>query len=276
MARSRSTGPLRRTWPSHLRTWSAPREGAVFHEVPAQARDAEGVWPLVEGVRRLAVPVADGATPAQSLAEARVALGRVGGGLPRPPRAGRAGREGLEGRGAACQVRGQGRGVAAEDPHRRAGCRSRAEPGARRRRSDRGIGRRSILGGFLGRKSVSAGSITTVARGAGRVAQQRDDVERAGEPRAPAGPAGRAAGVVRSGRGRRRGRRRGHRATRLRRHPPQEGGHRRDSRDAGVRPALAGRGWSGHPGVLAGIPLEAPAFSGIRVARRCYGRFEGP
>ena len=39
----------------------------------------------------------------------------------------------------------------------------------------------SILGGFLGRKSVSAGSITTVARGAGRVAQQRDDVKRAEE-----------------------------------------------------------------------------------------------
>jgi hypothetical protein len=39
----------------------------------------------------------------------------------------------------------------------------------------------SILGGFLGRKSVSVGSITSVARGAGRVAQQRDDVKRAEE-----------------------------------------------------------------------------------------------
>jgi hypothetical protein len=39
----------------------------------------------------------------------------------------------------------------------------------------------SILGGFLGRKSVSVGSITSVARGAGRVAQQHDDVARAEE-----------------------------------------------------------------------------------------------
>ncbi|MDX6619921.1 MAG: hypothetical protein QOK36_2307 [Gaiellales bacterium] len=39
----------------------------------------------------------------------------------------------------------------------------------------------SILGGFLGRKSVSVGSITSVARGAGRVAQQHDDVARARE-----------------------------------------------------------------------------------------------
>jgi hypothetical protein len=37
----------------------------------------------------------------------------------------------------------------------------------------------SILGGFLGRKSPSISSITSAARGAGRVAQQHDDVERA-------------------------------------------------------------------------------------------------
>jgi hypothetical protein len=37
----------------------------------------------------------------------------------------------------------------------------------------------SILGGFLGRKSSSIGSISTAARGAGRVVQQRDDVKRA-------------------------------------------------------------------------------------------------
>ncbi len=37
----------------------------------------------------------------------------------------------------------------------------------------------SILGGFLGRKSPSVGSISTAARGAGRVVQQRDDVKRA-------------------------------------------------------------------------------------------------
>jgi len=36
----------------------------------------------------------------------------------------------------------------------------------------------SILGGFLGRKSPSVGSISTAARGAGRVVQQRDDVKR--------------------------------------------------------------------------------------------------
>ncbi len=39
----------------------------------------------------------------------------------------------------------------------------------------------SILGGFLGRKSPSLGSITGAARGAGRVVQQRDDVKRAEE-----------------------------------------------------------------------------------------------
>ncbi len=37
----------------------------------------------------------------------------------------------------------------------------------------------SILGGFLGRKTPSVGSMTGAARGAGRVIQQRDDVKRA-------------------------------------------------------------------------------------------------
>ena len=76
----------------------------------------------------------------------------------------------------------------------------------------------SILGGFLGRKSVSVGSITSVARGAGRVAQQRDDVKRAEENvTLLQSQLSELRGVVRAGRGGRRRRRRGHRAARLRR-----------------------------------------------------------
>ena len=113
----------------------------------------------------------------------------------------------------------------------------------------------SILGGFLGRKSVSAGSITTVARGAGRVAQQHDDVKRAEENvtllQAPAEPsceasfAQDAAGMGADGA-----------ATEQLdsvADPAEEGRHRRHARDARVRAALAGRRRDAHAGVLSGL-----------------------
>ena len=179
---------------------SAPREGAAFHELPAPARDAKAYarwskdyadW-LYQTQTVHALP--------QPVAEARVEGGRVRGRLPRAPRPGRARGPRHEGRCAAREVRDQGRIAAVEAA-------TAQQAVDREKNQEHGAGLQaavsvagSILGGFLGRKSVSVGAITSVARGAGRVAQQHDDVTRArGEREAPRGPDRRAAGVVRAG-----------------------------------------------------------------------------
>ena len=130
----------------HRRGGRGPGVGAARRcRLPRAARAGarcEGLWPLVEGVRRLAVPDPDGAALPQPLPEARVPLGRVRGRLPRPARAGRARRPRFEGGCAAREVRGQGRRPAAEAAHGAAGGRPRGEPGARRGSPDRRLGGR--------------------------------------------------------------------------------------------------------------------------------------
>ena len=91
----------------------------AFHELPARRARGQGLRALVEGLRRLALPDADGDALAQPVAEARLALGRVRGRLPRAARAGRARGPRLEGRRAAREVRRQGRRAAAEAAHGR-------------------------------------------------------------------------------------------------------------------------------------------------------------
>ena len=190
----------------------------------------------------------------QPVAEARLALGRVRGRLPRAARPGRARGPRLEGRRAAREVRRQGRGAAAEAAHGAAGRRPRGEPGARRRPADRGLGR-GLDPRRLPRAQVRLGRLDhdgRARRGPRRPAARRRQARR-GERHAPPGPAERAAGVVRAGRGGHGRRRRGHRAARLRADPAEEGRHRRHARDARVRAALAGRRRDAHAGVLSGL-----------------------
>ena len=230
---------------------STPREGCAFHELPPRRARGEGLRALVEGLRGLAVPDADRDAPAQQGAEARLAQRRVGGRLPRTAGAGRARGPRLEGRRAAREVRRQGRRPAAEAAHGAAGRRSRGEPGARRRPADRRLGR-GLDPRRLPRAQVGLGRVDHDGRPRrrprGPAARRRQACR--GERHAPAGPAERAGGVVRAGRGRHGRGRRGHRAARLRADPAEEGRHRRHARDARVRAALAGRRRDAHAGVL--------------------------
>ena len=160
---------------------SAPREGAVFHEVPAQARDAKayGRWSKAYGdwlyqsqtVQLLRSPsqkLVSHSGESEADFRARLAQGA---------------REGRDSKAEALRAKYEAKVAALQQKIHTA-----EQAVDREQNQERGAGVQtavsvagSILGGFLGRKSVSAGSITTVARGAGRVAQQRDDVKRAEE-----------------------------------------------------------------------------------------------
>ena len=229
---------------------SAPREGAAFHELPTAARDAKGY-------KRWAKDYGDWLYQTQT-----VTLWRS----PSQKLVSRSGESEADFRARLAQGAREGRDAQSEKLRAKydtkvaqlqAKLHTAQQAVDREENQQRGAGLQtavsvagSILGGFLGRKAVTAGSLTTAARGAGRVAQQHDDVKRAEEnvklieasspssrrssPRTP--PA--------SGRGRR------HRGARLRADPAQEGRHRRHDRHAGVRAALAGRGRAADARVL--------------------------
>ena len=233
---------------------STPREGCAFHELPPAAREAKGYarWSkdyadwlyqtqTVTLLRSKAQKLVSHNGESEADFRARLAQGA---------------REGRDSKADALRAKYDAKVAALQQKLHTA-----QQAVDREENQERGAGLQtavsvagSILGGFLGRKSVSAGSITTVARGAGRVAQQHDDVKRAEEnvTRLQA-PAERAAGVVRAGRGRHGRGRRGDRATRLRADPAEEGRHRRHARDARIRAALAGRRRDAHAGVLSGL-----------------------
>ncbi len=160
---------------------SAPREGAAFHELPAPARDAKayGRWSkayadwlyqsqTVQLLRSPSQKLVSLSGESEADFRARLAQGA---------------REGRDSKAEALRVKYEAKVAALQQKIHTA-----EQAVDREENQERGAGLQtavsvagSILGGFLGRKSVSAGSITTVARGAGRVAQQRDDVKRAEE-----------------------------------------------------------------------------------------------
>ena len=160
---------------------SAPREGAAFHELPAPARDAKayGRWSkayadwlyqsqTVQLLRSPSQKLVSLSGESEADFRARLAQGA---------------REGRDSKAEALRAKYEAKVAALQQKIHTA-----EQAVDREENQERGAGLQtavsvagSILGGFLGRKSVSAGSITTVARGAGRVAQQRDDVKRAEE-----------------------------------------------------------------------------------------------
>ena len=170
--RLRSGGRGRRSRVDGARRRGLPR--------PARARARrQGLRPLVEGLHRLALPDADGDASAQSVAEARLPLRRVGGRLPRPSRPGRTRGPRHQGRRVAGEVRRQGRLAPVEAAHGAAGRRPRGEPGARRGPAGGGL-RGELDPRRVPRSQVVVGRFHLhAARGAGRVVQQRDDVKRA-------------------------------------------------------------------------------------------------
>jgi hypothetical protein len=160
---------------------STPREGAVFHELPAPARDAKayGRWSrdyadwlyqtqTVQLFRSPSQKLVSHSGESEADFRARLAQGA---------------REGRDSKAEALRAKYDAKVAALQQKLHTA-----QQAVDREENQERGAGLQtavsvagSILGGFLGRKSVSAGSITTVARGAGRVAQQHDDVKRAEE-----------------------------------------------------------------------------------------------
>jgi len=160
---------------------SAPREGAAFHELPAAAREAKGYarWSkdyadwlyqtqTVTLLRSNAQKLVSHNGESEADFRARLAQGA---------------REGRDSKAEALRAKYDAKVAALQQKLHTA-----QQAVDREENQERGAGLQtavsmagSILGGFLGRKSVSAGSITTVARGAGRVAQQHDDVKRAEE-----------------------------------------------------------------------------------------------
>jgi hypothetical protein len=160
---------------------SAPREGAAFHELPAAAREAKGYarWSkdyadwlyqtqTVTLLRSKAQKLVSHNGESEADFRARLAQGA---------------REGRDSKADALRAKYDAKVAALQQKLHTA-----QQAVDREENQERGAGLQtavsvagSILGGFLGRKSVSAGSITTVARGAGRVAQQHDDVKRAEE-----------------------------------------------------------------------------------------------
>ena len=221
---------------------SAPRDGAAFHELPAPARDAKAYarWSkdyadwlyqtqTVQLLRSPSQKLVSHSGESEADFRARLAQGA---------------REGRDTKAEALRAKYEAKVAALQQKLHTA-----QQAVDREENQERGAGLQaavsvagSILGGFLGRKSVSVGSITSVARGAGRVAQQHDDVARAQEnvkllqsqlAELQASFAQDAAGVGADGA-----------ATEqldsvvIR---PEEGRHRRDARDARVRAALAGR-----------------------------------
>jgi hypothetical protein len=160
---------------------STPREGCAFHELPPAARAAKGYarWSkdyadwlyqtqTVTLLRSKAQKLVSHNGESEADFRARLAQGA---------------REGRDSKADALRAKYDAKVAALQQKLHTA-----QQAVDREENQERGAGLQtavsvagSILGGFLGRKSVSAGSITTVARGAGRVAQQHDDVKRAEE-----------------------------------------------------------------------------------------------
>ena len=160
---------------------SVPRDGATFHELPAPARDAKayGHWSkdyadwlyqtqTVQLFRSPSQKLVSRSGESEADFRARLAQGA---------------REGRDSKADALRAKYDAKVAALQQKLHTA-----QQAVDREQNQERGAGLQtavsvagSILGGFLGRKSVSVGSITSVARGAGRVAQQRDDVKRAEE-----------------------------------------------------------------------------------------------
>jgi hypothetical protein len=160
---------------------TAPRDGASFHDLPAPARDAKayGRWSkdyadwlyqsqTVSLFRSPSQKLVSQVGESEADFRARLAQGA---------------REGRDAQADALRAKYDAKVAALQSKLHTA-----QQAVDREENQERGAGLQtavsvagSILGGFLGRKSVSVGSITSVARGAGRVAQQRDDVKRAEE-----------------------------------------------------------------------------------------------
>jgi hypothetical protein len=160
---------------------STPREGASFHDLPAPARDAKAYarWSkdyadwlyqtqTVQLFRSPAQKLVSKVGETEADFRARLAQGA---------------REGRDTKADALRAKYETKVASLESKLHTA-----QQAVDREKNQEHGAGLQaavsvagSILGGFLGRKSVSVGSITSVARGAGRVAQQHDDVARAQE-----------------------------------------------------------------------------------------------
>ena len=158
---------------------STPREGASFHDLPAPARDGKAYahWSrdyadwlyqtqTVTLFRSPSQKLVSHAGESEADFRARLAQGA---------------REGRDSQADALRAKYETKVAALQSKLHTA-----QQAVDREQNQERGAGLQaavsvagSILGGFLGRKSVSVGSITSVARGAGRVAQQHDDVSRA-------------------------------------------------------------------------------------------------
>jgi hypothetical protein len=160
---------------------SAPREGATFHDLPAPARDAKAYarWSrdyadwlyqtqTVQLFRSPSQKLVSKSGESEADFRARLAQGA---------------REGRDSKADALRKKYEAKAAALQSKLHTA-----QQAVDREKNQEHGAGLQaavsvagSILGGFLGRKSPSIGSITSVARGAGRVAQQHDDVARAQE-----------------------------------------------------------------------------------------------
>ena len=160
---------------------SAARDGATFHELPAPARETKsyGHWSkdyadwlyqtqTVQLLRSPSQKLVSHSGESEADFRARLAQGA---------------REGRDSKADALRAKYDAKVAALQQKLHTA-----QQAVDREENQERGAGLQtavsvagSILGGFLGRKSVSVGSITSVARGAGRVAQQRDDVKLAEE-----------------------------------------------------------------------------------------------
>jgi hypothetical protein len=160
---------------------SSPREGASFHELPAPARDAKAY-------KRWLKDYADWLYQTQTIQLWR---------SPSQKLVSRSGESEADFRARLAQGAREGRDSQSEKLRAKYDAKVAAlqqklhtaqQAVDREENQQRGAGLQtavsvagSILGGFLGRKTVTAGSLTTAARGAGRVAQQHDDVKRAEE-----------------------------------------------------------------------------------------------
>ena len=160
---------------------STPRDGASFHDLPAPARDAKSYahWSKdyadwlyqTETVQLFRSPSQKLVShPGESEADFRSRLAQGS-------------REGRDSQADALRAKYDAKVAALQSKLHTA-----QQAVDREQNQERGAGLQtavsvagSILGGFLGRKSVSVSSITSAARGAGRVAQQHDDVARAEE-----------------------------------------------------------------------------------------------
>ena len=161
---------------------SAPREGAAFRELPAPAREAKGYtrWSkdyadwlyqtqTVSLLRSKAQKLVSHTGESEADFRSRLAQG--------------APREGRDSKADALRAKYEAKVAALQQKLHTA-----QQAVDREENQERGAGLQaavsvagSILGGFLGRKSPTVGSMTGAARGAGRVMQQRDDVKRAEE-----------------------------------------------------------------------------------------------